>query len=417
MKLKKTLGTMFVAVLVATLSGGNLALATPAGPAPSAVVVDANRSASSPLADHHSRAHLRSAPVGALVGSVDVSQVDEVKSKKKKFKKTSAKISGKQRVGATLKANPGDWGTKKVKYSYQWLRNGKPISKATKSTYKLKSSDMGKRIRVEITGSKKGFSKETKASKQTKKIQGKAFKKVSKPKPTGDVRVGKTLKVNPGDWGTSKVKYSYQWLRNGKPIKGATKSSYKLKTADAGKSISVRIEGKKKGYKTRTVTSSVRKDWKTVTRTATYRAVDVFGPGRCLDLGNSFFPCVGNVAGLGSRGNMIFHSGYGDVTVVGGGIRLEGAPQRWRATFNGVRKTSGPSFIAFASKGNPRDFDRWADKTLVEFNSGSYLDRDIRGSWSKVKSGRDIWLVIGSVSYLDGGLYFDSITIEYDTIR
>jgi hypothetical protein len=44
--------------------------------------------------------------------------------------------------------------------------------------------------------------------------------------------------------------------RDGKTIKGATKSSYKLVKADAGKKISVKVTGTKTGYTTVSKTSS-----------------------------------------------------------------------------------------------------------------------------------------------------------------
>ena len=42
-------------------------------------------------------------------------------------------ITGSPAVGSTLTAKPGTW-NKKTKLSYQWLRNGKAISKATKAS-------------------------------------------------------------------------------------------------------------------------------------------------------------------------------------------------------------------------------------------------------------------------------------------
>jgi hypothetical protein len=82
----------------------------------------------------------------------------------------------------------------------------------------------------------------------------KSLKKSSTPKVSGAAKVGKTLKAKPGSW-SPKPKFSYQWLRNGKKIKGATKSSYQLVSADKGKKISVKVKGAKAGYKAVTKTS------------------------------------------------------------------------------------------------------------------------------------------------------------------
>ena len=49
---------------------------------------------------------------------------------------------------------------------------------------------------------------------------------------------------------------TYQWLRNGSAISGATKATYKLTTADAGKKISVRVTSVREGYVDATKTSA-----------------------------------------------------------------------------------------------------------------------------------------------------------------
>jgi alpha-tubulin suppressor-like RCC1 family protein len=66
-------------------------------------------------------------------------------------------ITGTQAVGHTLTAHVGSFSVKPTHYAYQWRRNGASISHATKSTYKLTSSDHTKKISVKITGSRSGF--------------------------------------------------------------------------------------------------------------------------------------------------------------------------------------------------------------------------------------------------------------------
>lgn len=65
-------------------------------------------------------------------------------------------ITGAAAVGTTLKAKPGTW-TKKTKFSYQWLRNGTAIRKATKSSYKLTAADRGTSITIRVTGKLSGY--------------------------------------------------------------------------------------------------------------------------------------------------------------------------------------------------------------------------------------------------------------------
>jgi len=79
------------------------------------------------------------------------------------------KISGKAKVGATLRAKPGAW-TSKARLTYRWYANGKAVRKATKKTLKVTKTLRGKKITVRVTGAKAGYPTVTKASKATKKV-------------------------------------------------------------------------------------------------------------------------------------------------------------------------------------------------------------------------------------------------------
>jgi Zn-dependent metalloprotease len=75
------------------------------------------------------------------------------------------------------------------------------------------------------------------------------------PTISGKAVVGKKLKANTGSWNPADVSFAYQWLRNGNPIAGATGSKYKLKNADKGKRIAVRVTGSKPGFTAASATS------------------------------------------------------------------------------------------------------------------------------------------------------------------
>ena len=78
---------------------------------------------------------------------------------------------------------------------------------------------------------------------------------MSVPKVTGSVKVGRKLTADPGAWGPGDVELSYQWLRSGTAIVGATDAVYALKAADKGKTITVKVTGEKSGYVTVSKTS------------------------------------------------------------------------------------------------------------------------------------------------------------------
>ncbi|GAA3651150.1 excalibur calcium-binding domain-containing protein [Microbacterium marinilacus] len=79
----------------------------------------------------------------------------------------------------------------------------------------------------------------------------------STPKLSGRSKVGQRITAKPGSW-TSGTRLTYQWLRNGKAIGGATKPTYTPVKADAGKKLSVKVTGTKAGYASTSRTSAGR---------------------------------------------------------------------------------------------------------------------------------------------------------------
>ncbi len=159
-------------------------------------------------------------------------------------------IAGSFAVASTLTAKPGAWNSGTT-FAYQWLRDGVKISAATKATYKLTTADAGTSISVVVTGAKSGSSTLAKTSAASAKVAT-----ATTPKITGTAKVGSTLAVSTGAW-TAKTAFSYQWLRDGVKITGATKATYVLTASDAGKKITVTVTGKLTGYATVAKTSAV----------------------------------------------------------------------------------------------------------------------------------------------------------------
>ena len=73
---------------------------------------------------------------------------------------------------------------------------------------------------------------------------------------TGSPNVGSTLTATTSALTPSGVTLSYQWLRSGKAITGATAQTHKVSTSDLGKKLSVRIVATKLGLAPVTVTTS-----------------------------------------------------------------------------------------------------------------------------------------------------------------
>ncbi|HEY3545113.1 MAG TPA: peptidoglycan-binding protein [Propionicimonas sp.] len=167
-------------------------------------------------------------------------------------------VTGTTTVGRTLTADAGSWAPAPVALSYQWFRGKSAIKGATGTTYVLQDADAKATIRVAVTGAKAGFTTVTKTSGATEAVVPANQVTTGKPKITGTATSGKTLRVKPGTWGPGKVKLSYRWYRGSKAIGGATKSTYKLKSADKGKTITVKVTGSRSGFASATAKASVK---------------------------------------------------------------------------------------------------------------------------------------------------------------
>ncbi len=72
-----------------------------------------------------------------------------------------------------------------------------------------------------------------------------ALPQIQAPAGTG---VGATLTSTPPAWNQSDVAMTYQWLRDGQTILGATATTYILTVTDFNKVVSLRVTGKKSGF-------------------------------------------------------------------------------------------------------------------------------------------------------------------------
>lgn len=80
-----------------------------------------------------------------------------------------------------------------------------------------------------------------------------------RPKVRGTARYDRTLKRTLGRYSVAGARYRTQWLRDGKPIRGATKARYTLRVRDVGHHIRVRVTVSKPGHRTIARRSKYRK--------------------------------------------------------------------------------------------------------------------------------------------------------------
>lgn len=80
---------------------------------------------------------------------------------------------------------------------------------------------------------------------------------VARPSIAGPVSVGRTVTAKLGAW-ASDYALAYQWSLNGRPIAGATRASYRVLPADAGKRLAVAVTAKRDGQPDQLTVSASR---------------------------------------------------------------------------------------------------------------------------------------------------------------
>jgi hypothetical protein len=161
-------------------------------------------------------------------------------------------IAGTLEQGSRLTATAGTWaGSGTITYTYQWYRcdasgaHCSSVHGATKGTYTLVASDVGKSIGLTVratdsTGTTPAYG----SLAGLVAAKGAAFAATAQPTLSGTGRVGQALAVKPGTWsGTAPSAFAYAWLRcnaNGRlcaAIAGATAAGYTPTADDAAHTL------------------------------------------------------------------------------------------------------------------------------------------------------------------------------------
>ncbi|NDC48121.1 MAG: hypothetical protein EBZ61_03390 [Micrococcales bacterium] len=138
-------------------------------------------------------------------------------------------------------------------FKIQWLRNGVEQPYSPTGNYLVKPTDYGQQISVKVTVQRPGYVTEVIYPEPRTVVAGKLYP--TAVRITGKAKVGAVLTARTSSW-VAGSKKSYVWLRSGKAIKGATKSTYKATAADKGKKISVKVTQTSLGYSKASAVSS-----------------------------------------------------------------------------------------------------------------------------------------------------------------
>jgi hypothetical protein len=167
-------------------------------------------------------------------------------------------ISGTDRKGETLHADPGSWtGSQPIQFAYRWQRcnqngaNCSNISGATHRDYVLGSADVGRTVRVVVTASNSAGQSTAASSPSAVIADAQRPANTASPTITGAAQLGSTLSASPGGWnGPGPITFTFQWERCDQFgdkcsfVSGAVNQTYVVASADVGHAMRIRVQAR-----------------------------------------------------------------------------------------------------------------------------------------------------------------------------
>jgi surface antigen len=161
---------------------------------------------------------------------------------------TTPVVSGIAKVAGTLTVSGGSWTPAASTTSISWLADGVVIPGASGPTLTLGAAQLGHRITAVVTGRRAGYTDGVLRSAPTAPVGPEKLSVTREPSLAGTPHLGQAVEVTPGVVGPVGVTTSYQWLRAGAVIPGATSARYVPTVTDLGTRLSVRVTYAKPGY-------------------------------------------------------------------------------------------------------------------------------------------------------------------------
>jgi hypothetical protein len=166
-------------------------------------------------------------------------------------------VHGTAQVGRILTVTYGAWSDWRTTTTFQWLRDGEPIPGETSAAHQVNSADVGHTLSIRLIGSLHAHESGGSESPPTAPVVKAAAPTASRaPAVSGTATVSRTLTADAGLWNRSGLSFTYQWLRDGTAIPGATKSTYRLVGADWTHRMSVRVTTTSASYARGSATSA-----------------------------------------------------------------------------------------------------------------------------------------------------------------
>lgn len=161
---------------------------------------------------------------------------------------------GSPQVNEVVTVQPGTWEPAPTSYSYQWRRNGLPISGATSGNYTLKPTDAGAAISVDVSGVRTGYGQAPVTSAAITP-QG-ATMAGAVPVITGTPKVGVKLTGTVTGWSPTGSVLTYKWYVGDTQAQSGTSRYFTPPANAVGLPVTLRVTGTRTGYEPLTVASA-----------------------------------------------------------------------------------------------------------------------------------------------------------------
>ncbi|GAA5147627.1 hypothetical protein GCM10023340_20320 [Nocardioides marinquilinus] len=160
----------------------------------------------------------------------------------------SPAVTGTRQVGRTLTASTGTWDDG-VALAVRWLRDGLPIAGATGRTHTLTAADAGRRVSVQVTGSRDGYVPVSRTSAPGPAVARGQLTRRPTPSITGRPVVGRALRVRPGAHDPG-VTLRVRWYVGDRAVTGArgAAATFTPRRTERGRRVSVEVVATKPGY-------------------------------------------------------------------------------------------------------------------------------------------------------------------------
>ncbi|GAB2881861.1 hypothetical protein GCM10027026_36140 [Myroides odoratimimus subsp. xuanwuensis] len=162
---------------------------------------------------------------------------------------TPPAISGNAQVDEVLTATPGTFEPTPTTSTIQWHADGEPILGATGWQLRLGQAQVDRTITAVVSAQTAGYRKAVVSSAATGPVLAPDIEVQQAFALAGWPRLGRELTVRPGTFSPADARVAYTWLRDGRPIAGATGPSYLLAPEDIGSRVSVRVDLSRTGYR------------------------------------------------------------------------------------------------------------------------------------------------------------------------